>query len=112
MLEVERNASISNLIGLDCLTKVGETVSVRSNPKLSSIDGLPRLTFIGGQLSLLDNPILEDLGDLESLKRLGSELMIDGSPKLFPSAVESLQAHISNAGIRCDPMVPTIPSLG
>ncbi len=69
-LKIRNCNSLTNLIGLEALTKVGEDVVINNNYTLSDLNGLQNLTSIGKNLLIYNNNSLKNLNGLQSLETI------------------------------------------
>ena len=65
-LQIENNASLTDLSGLEAVSVIGTTVEIRDNPSLMSLDGLQGVTSLGAGFSdaaftLVNNDALTDI---------------------------------------------------
>lgn len=118
-LSIWNNDRLTDLDGLDALTRVGKAMYVLRNPALRTISGFGALehannVYIGdnealesldgmgalvevGELRISENPALTSLAGLASLERAGSVRIAD-NPMLCQGEVDALLARLEVRG--------------
>eukprot|EP00808_Paulinella_micropora_P018375 g180.t1 len=90
-LEIFGNKALSSLSGLDNLSSVGGYLRITINDALTSLSGLESLTSVGGDLEISHSGGLTSLSGLESLTSVGGDLEIEDLWNLTSlSGLESL----------------------
>ncbi|WP_394829080.1 chitobiase/beta-hexosaminidase C-terminal domain-containing protein [Pendulispora albinea] len=77
--QIEGNAALTEIGGLNALTYLGSSFSISKNPKLTHLDGLHGLTSAASYFYLRDNPVLTKLDGLDALAEAQSGLFIIGN---------------------------------
>lgn len=75
-------SSVSNLNGLECLTRIEGTLNIIKNEELINVDAFKNLTSIGGTLKLEGNSILTNLKGFQNLISVG-RLIIKSNDELM-----------------------------
>lgn len=75
-LEVNNNATLTDIDALSTVGSASGPVFVQSNPLLTNVDGLSGLSSIGGALWLQNNASLSDLSGLSAVTSTGGSLVI------------------------------------
>jgi hypothetical protein len=97
-----QTTDISNLDGLNPISKIGGGLGIRHNPNLVDLQGLNNLVDIGGFLTIDQNFTLENLMGLDKLTTIGETFNITNSHSLKScNGLESLltvgeSVHISS----------------
>ena len=92
--QLSQTSIVSNLNGLEGLTAVDKTLTIRSNSDLQSLTGLDNLQSVGLDLDISNNSRLKDLTGLGSLTTIERELEVSTNDSLV-----SLQGLTSLASI-------------
>jgi hypothetical protein len=64
---IELNASLVTLVGLEGLTTVSSHMIIKENPVLDSLSGLENLTYVDWFVDVLENPALASVDGLSAL---------------------------------------------
>lgn len=72
ILDINDNAELTSLQGLEGLDSIAYHLLIRWNPKLNSLNGLQNLKIIGGDLGIWQNPSLVSMDSLKNLVSIGA----------------------------------------
>lgn len=75
-MDVRRNKSLQNFIGLNHLDKIGRNLRVSQNELLQDLSGFDTLTSVAGSVDFYMNPNLVNFAGAEKLQEIGSFLRI------------------------------------
>lgn len=81
-LEIEKNAALQHLSGLDRLETIGRDLEIDGNARLASLDGLRALQSVGGDVEIEHNAALRSLDGLQQLTTIQGDLEIEYNPQL------------------------------
>ena len=103
-LYLEDNDALQNMQGLHNIQSVG-FLQIQGNALLSNLSGLNQLNSTAGGVILIDNPLLSDLTALNNLTQVGSEINVIGQAALNTlsgldniNPVNLIYVNISNNG--------------
>lgn len=82
-LEIINNGALESLSGLDRLTSVAGGIHIENNLSLVSLTGLRNLVWTGGSMEIVNNRLLTDLTGLERLSEIKGHLVIAKNPGLL-----------------------------
>jgi len=95
-VEIENNASLNTLEGLEGLTSIGSNISVSNNLNLDNLIGITNLSSIGGVLDIENNEVLTSLIGLENIEAESiSDLLIIDNASLFECEVQSICDYLT-----------------
>ncbi len=96
-LHIEYNAALTSLTGLEGVTSIGGHLHIEENNALTSLTGLEEVTSIGGNLSIYDNAALTSLTGLENINAGSIEsLAIFDNLYLSECAVQSICDYLAS----------------
>jgi hypothetical protein len=70
------DTELTNLTGLENLTRVNGGVTLLNNTRLGDVSALGSLTVVDSSLTITDNPLLTDLTGLDALASVGNNLVL------------------------------------
>jgi len=111
-LDIRLNDNLTNLTGLDSLTTVGGLLEVFNSNILTDLTGLNQLTDVGGILYIAYNDALTNLDGLESLIYVGGDLVLRENKEM--SNITSLNKLTTIDGgleIRVNDALPNLSGL-
>ncbi|HLU92475.1 MAG TPA: hypothetical protein VKZ54_00060, partial [Membranihabitans sp.] len=86
-------SDISDLSGLQFITKIETDLNISQNPILTSLQGLHNITLVGDDMSITNNGSLSDLTGLDGLQTISEDFAISNNHQLTSlSGLEKLES--------------------
>jgi photosystem II stability/assembly factor-like uncharacterized protein len=89
------NPILTNLIGLENLTYIGENLIIYGNTSLMNLEGLEKLTYIGEGLNIYSNVALSSLEGLKNVTSIYEFVLIQYNDTLTTCEVKSVCDYLS-----------------
>lgn len=92
-------SSLSNLEGLNNLTKINNSLNIYYNQSLISLKGLDEIISISKNLKIYNNNLLENINTLNKVSNISGDINISHNPKLLIINILKEVSSINNIAI-------------